>query len=275
MSNQEITNVDPKKKKTLEGSFNIQARETLDYEIARLFYSLGLPFHLAWNPHYRKTFSFVANNNCIFGYQPPSYNKSRITLLANERKHVENLLQPIKNTWKEKGVSIVSDGQSDPQKRPLINFMVVTKSGPMFLKALDCSDEVKDRDFIAEQMRDVIMEVGHSNVVQIVTDNALVCKATSLIIEAEFPSIYRTSYVVHTLNLALKNICATKNTKKNNEVYEECCWITQITDDAMYVRKFYHGSFYQTINVQFIQHIEVSSSCSHKICFHHSDTKKV
>ena len=91
-------------------SFNIQARETLDYEIARLFYSLGLPFHLAWNPHYRKTFSFVANNNCIFGYQPPSYNKSRITLLANERKHVENLLQPIKNTWKEKGVNIVSDG---------------------------------------------------------------------------------------------------------------------------------------------------------------------
>ena len=63
-------------------------------------------------------------------------------------------------------------------------------------------------------MRDVIKEVGHSNVVQIVTDNAPVCKATSLIIEAEFPSIYWTSYVVHTLNLALKNICATKNTKK-------------------------------------------------------------
>jgi len=39
----------------------------------------------------------------------------------------------------------------------------MTKSGPMFSKALDCSYEVKDRDFIAEQMRDVIIEVGHSN----------------------------------------------------------------------------------------------------------------
>jgi len=192
----------------------MQVRETLDYEIFRMFYSSGLPFHLVRNPHYRKAFSFAANNNCISGYQPLGYNKLRTTLLVNEVRHVENLLQPIKNTWKEKGVSIVSDGQSDPQKRPLINFMVVTKSGPMFLKALDCSDEVKDRDFIAEQMRDVIMEVGHLNVVQIVTDNTLVCKAVGLIIEAKFPSIYWTPCVVHTLNLALKNICAAKNTEK-------------------------------------------------------------
>ena len=102
------------KKKTLEGSFNIQARETLDYEIAKMFYFSELSFHLARNPHYRKAFSFTVNNNCISGYQPPSYNKLRTTLLANEKRHVENLLQPIKNTWKEKGVSIVSDGWSNP-----------------------------------------------------------------------------------------------------------------------------------------------------------------
>ncbi|KAL5170366.1 hypothetical protein HKD37_11G032083 [Glycine soja] len=126
MSNQETTNVDPKKIKTLEGFFNMQARETLDYEIARMFYSSGLAFHLARNPHYRKAFSFAANNNCIPGYQPPGYNKLRTTLLANERRHVENLLQPIKNTCKEKGVSIVNDGWSDPQRRPLINFMAVS-----------------------------------------------------------------------------------------------------------------------------------------------------
>ena len=60
--------------------------------------------------------------------------------------------------------------------------MVAIESGLMFLKALDCSDEVKDRDFIAVQMRDVIMDVGHSNVVQIVIDYAPVCKAVGLLI---------------------------------------------------------------------------------------------
>ena len=32
-----------------------------------------------------------------------------------------------------------------------------------------------------------------------------------MLIEAEFPSIYWIPCVVHTLNLALKNICAAKN----------------------------------------------------------------
>ncbi|KAG5051638.1 hypothetical protein JHK87_003836 [Glycine soja] len=231
--------VDPKKRKTssVENAFNLQARETLDHEIARMFYSSGLPFHLARNPHYRKAFAYAANNQ-ISGYQPPGYNKLRTTLLQNERRHVENLLQPIKNAWSQKGVSIVSDGWSDPQRRSLINFMVVTESGPMFLKAIDCSNEIKDKDFIAKHMREVIMEVGHSNVVQIVMDNAAVCKVAGLIIEAEFPSIYWTPCVVHTLNLALKNICAAKNTEKNNVAYEECSWITQIADDAMFVKNF-------------------------------------
>jgi len=42
-------------------------------------------------------------------------------------------------------VKIVSDGWSDPQRRPLINFMAVTDSGPMFLKSINASGEIKDR----------------------------------------------------------------------------------------------------------------------------------
>ncbi|QHO11465.1 uncharacterized protein DS421_15g498330 [Arachis hypogaea] len=135
---------------------------------------------------------------------------------------MERMLEPTKNSWSGKGVSIVSDGWSDPQRRPLLNFMAVTESGPMFLKAVDCSDEIKDKDYVVKQIRDVIREVGLSNVVQIVTDNVPVCKAAGLLIEAEFPSVFWTPCIVHTLNLALKDICAAKNTEKNNFVYQEC-----------------------------------------------------
>ncbi|XP_058729605.1 uncharacterized protein LOC131601743 [Vicia villosa] len=111
----------------------------------------------------------------------------------------------------------------------------------MFLKAVNCFNEVKDREFIAKCIRDVIMEVGPSNVVQVVTNNAPVCKAAGLIIEAEFPSIYWTPCVVHTLNLALKNICAAKDTEKNSIVYKECSWITRVADDAMFIKNFVMG----------------------------------
>ncbi|XLR22794.1 hypothetical protein S83_050694 [Arachis hypogaea] len=148
------------------------------------------------------------------------------------------MLEPTKNSWSGKGVSIVSDGWSNPQRRPLLNFIAITESGPMFLKAVDCSDEIKDKDYVAKQIRDVIREVNLSNVVQIMTDNAPVCKAAGLLIEAEFSSVYWTPCVVHTLNLALKDICAAKNTEKNNFVYQECSWITQIAEDASFIKNF-------------------------------------
>jgi len=111
----------------------------------------------------------------------------------------------------------------------------------MFLKALNCPGEVKDKDFITKHMRDIIMDVRASNVVQIVTDNAAVCKAVGLLTEAEFPSICWTPCDVHTLNLALKNICSPKNTrKKKSDTYQQCVG-SQIAKDASYIKNFIMG----------------------------------
>ena len=210
--------VHQKLKDLLKASFNIQARGSLNCEIARMFYSSRLAFHLVRSPYYRSAFCYAYNTSNLSGYVPPSYNKLRGPLLEKERSHVENLLQPIRNSWKQKGVTIVRDGGSDLQRRPIITFMAINESGPMFLKSIDEYGEIKDNDFIVKHMRDVIMEVGPKNVVKIIGDNATICKTTSIIIESQFSSIYWTPCVVHTLNLALKNICSTKNTERNNDL---------------------------------------------------------
>jgi len=44
------------------------------------------------------------------GYTPPSYEKMRTKMLSKERAWVEARLHDIKYSWKEFGVSIVSDG---------------------------------------------------------------------------------------------------------------------------------------------------------------------
>jgi len=64
--------------------------------------------------------------------------------------------------------------------------MAITASGPMFLKSINEFGEIKHNDFITKHMRDVIMEVGPIIVVQIITDNAIICKATGMLIELEF-----------------------------------------------------------------------------------------
>ena len=44
--------------------------------------------------------------------------------------------------------------------------------------------------------------------------------------------------MVHTLNLALKNICVEKNTEANEITYEECNWITDVSKDAIVLKTF-------------------------------------
>ncbi|XP_023644444.1 uncharacterized protein LOC111832365 [Capsella rubella] len=211
----------------IEKAFGVAVRDQLDEEIAIMFYTGGLAFNLARNPHYHRSYQFVAANK-IDGYVPPGYNKLRTTLLQKERNHVEGLLVPLKSTWREKGMKIVSDGWSDPTRKPLINFIGISGSAPLFLKAVDCFGEVKDKFFISNLMKEVINEVGHQKVVQIITDNAANCKAAGEIIECSYPHIYWTPCVVHTLNLALKNICAARNVESNLERYEACNWITHV-----------------------------------------------
>ena len=141
----------------------------------------------------------------------------------------------MKSTWSTNGVSIISDGWSDSQRRPLINFMAVTEGGPMFLKAVDCSDETKNKYFIANLMKEFINEVGHENAIQIITDNAANCKGAGQIIESQFSNIVWTPCLVHTLNLALKNKCATRNVDSNQHVFVKCSWIS---DSVMFIKHF-------------------------------------
>ena len=43
---------------------------------------------------------------------------------------------------------------------------------------------------------------------------------------------------IYTLNLALKSICAVKNTEGNEETFELCNWITNIHGDAIQIKNF-------------------------------------
>ena len=80
----------------------------------------------------------------------------------------------------------------DPTRKSVINFMATCGKGLMFLKAVNYFRQVKDKFFIANLMKEVIDEVGHQNMVQIVIDNATNCKGAEKIIESMYTHIYWT-----------------------------------------------------------------------------------
>ncbi|KAL3828629.1 hypothetical protein ACJIZ3_017431 [Penstemon smallii] len=233
---------EPRKRKmvgdnVVEKASNLEVKEQLDGEIARMFYAGGIPFNFARNPHFLRAFTFAAKAN-ISGYVPPSYDDLRTKLLTNERTIIDGLLNHTRSTWRTKGASIVSNGWSDPQKRPLINFMAINMGGPVFISAVNNQGEYKDECSIYHLMKEVIMEVGVTNVIQVITDNVPVCKAAGMLIEETYPHIFWTPCVVHTLNLALENICAAKNTEANGITYHECQWITEVVGSALMIHNF-------------------------------------
>ncbi|KAJ1298855.1 hypothetical protein BS78_01G485900 [Paspalum vaginatum] len=225
----------------LEKSWALAYRKHLDALIVRAIYSGGISFNFLRNPYLREAFAFASSHN-MQGYMIPGFNRARESLLKQERRHIESLLDSTKSTWLEKGVTICSDGWSDPRRRPIINFIVVSEKAHIFLRADNCEGEIKTKEYIAEKLRGIIDEVGRQNVVQIITDNAANCKGAGLLIEAEYDNIFWTPCVVHTLNLAMKSICEPKVPREPSDedlfVWNQLEFMHNVKSDATMIKNF-------------------------------------
>jgi hypothetical protein len=91
---------------------------------------------------------------------------------------------------------------------------------------MDALGQYKDATYMGELFIKVIEDVGVDSCVQIITDNAPVCKFAGIIVEAKYPQIFWTPCIVHSLNLALKSIAS------------NVTWIDTLIDDARHIRNF-------------------------------------
>jgi hypothetical protein len=130
----------------------------------------------------------------------------RTTILEHEKQLCRDGLASFQEYFELTGATITSDEWSDVRRRPLLNLLVVSPKGEMFLKAVDMGGETKDAAYIAEQLIDCIREVGADSVIQVVTDSAVVCKAAGRLVEQEFSWITWTPCTPHCLDLLLEDV---------------------------------------------------------------------
>jgi hypothetical protein len=161
--------------KPLEDVFQVMGRDAVDMKIMRALCANGIPFNVLRNPQFVEMVTAI--NSGPKGYKPPSSEKARTNLLDECQRSVDKDLAPIKDTWYHHGVSIVSDGWSNVKHKPLINVLAVNSRAAMFMYAEDFSSIEKSGVAIAGFLIKAIEEIGPSNVLQVVTDNAANCKA--------------------------------------------------------------------------------------------------
>ncbi|GFZ17828.1 hypothetical protein Acr_26g0010980 [Actinidia rufa] len=148
----------------------------------------------------------MAINEAPKGYEPPSSEKIKTSLLDKEKTKVDQALVLIKQQWPTYGVSVVSDGWMNVKNESFIKIMAVSESRAMLISGLDCSRDEVSHEFIAGILLKAVESVGAFNVVQILTDNSPTCKAAGRIIETTYPHIFWTGCVAHTLSLLLKDM---------------------------------------------------------------------
>ena len=139
------------------------------------------------------------------GIEPPSPYEIKNKYLDMEHKDMEAYVNIQREKWKTYGCTIMSDGWTGPTKLSIINFMVYSKGSTIFLKSVDASDKIKDNKYIYGLLKDVIKEVGESNVVQIVTDNgSAFVKAGKLLMKKY--NLYWTPCTAHCIDLMFEDI---------------------------------------------------------------------
>ncbi|KAH7437282.1 hypothetical protein KP509_05G064000 [Ceratopteris richardii] len=119
------------------------------------------------------------------GWSGPSYSDMRTTKINEEKKRIDLSLSPMREKWSRYGCTILSDGWRERKNRGIINILVSCPTGTFFLHAV---------------------EVGPSNVVQVVIDNASNYRHMGQLLEGEYPHIVWTPCATHCLDLLMEDI---------------------------------------------------------------------
>ena len=74
------------------------------------------------------------------------------------------------------------------------------------MKSVDASNRVKDANLLFQLLDEVIMEVGVTNVVQVITDNASNYVLIGKMLESKHKTIFWTPHASHCIDLMLEDI---------------------------------------------------------------------
>ncbi|KAH7299309.1 hypothetical protein KP509_24G004800 [Ceratopteris richardii] len=179
-----------------------------DIEIARTVIMENLSFNLLNSNQWKTMVKAISEVGPCQGWSGPSYSDMRTTKIDEEKKRIDLSLAPMREKWFRYGCTILSDGWRERKNRGIINILVSCPIGTFFLRAVEVGKKGKKTTgvFIYRHIKKAIEEVGSSNVVQVVTNNASNCRHMEQLLEGEYPHIVWTPCATHCLDLLMEDI---------------------------------------------------------------------
>ncbi|KAA0060647.1 uncharacterized protein E6C27_scaffold22G005340 [Cucumis melo var. makuwa] len=119
------------------------------------------------------------------GLKPPTYHELRVPCLKKELEATNELMRSHKAEWPKVGCTVMADGWTDRRNRILINFLVNSPKGTMFIESIDALSYVKDGKKMFELLDNFVERIGEANVVQVVTNSASANVMVGRLLEAK------------------------------------------------------------------------------------------
>lgn len=195
----------------------VQKKLRLEYvqKFCRWMYDAGVSFNAVKYDSFGPALEAIARHGP--GIKPPTYHEVRVPMLKLELEHTKKLMQDNVAEKSIYGCSLMADGWRDRKGRALINFLVNTPRGSMFIDSVDASSYSHTGDKLFELFDQYIQKVGPDHVIQIVTDSASNNVKAGELVEAKYPHIYWTPCAAHCIDLILEDIFKLTHLKKTLE----------------------------------------------------------
>ncbi|XP_019252818.1 PREDICTED: uncharacterized protein LOC109231627 [Nicotiana attenuata] len=171
---------------------------------ARWVYDAGLPFNCVNYDTFGDFIEVVGQYGP--GMKPPTYHEIRGPYLNKEVEETNKIVEEHKVVWNKYDCSIMMDKWTARTGKMIINVLVNSPRGSLFLESIDASDSSTNHMKMFTLFQNTTEKIGPSKVVQVVTDNASENVKAGGMIEGAYKNVYWTPCAAHCINLMFGDI---------------------------------------------------------------------
>ncbi|CAN1749052.1 hypothetical protein LINPERHAP1_LOCUS3583 [Linum perenne] len=198
--------------------------------VGRFLYDIGARFD-ALDSAFAASFNGIMSpprGGSSVGISTPSSRDLRGWILKNLVKEVNDEIDRHKSTWIKTGCSIMVEERTSDYGRVLLNFLVQSSHGIVFLKSVDSSSLGRSPDSLYGVLKEVVELVGPENVLQVITNVGEGYSVAGKTLMDSFPSIYWAPCAARCIDLMLED-------------FGKLEWISGVIEQARSVTRFIYN----------------------------------
>ncbi|XP_027344110.1 uncharacterized protein LOC113856481 [Abrus precatorius] len=180
-------------------------KEDVDEILARFFFADGLHANIVNSPYFQEMIKAVA----AFGpsYEPLSIHDLCGSFLSKEKERIDKFMSLVRESWPHTGCTLLCNGRLHGILGTFqVNVFVSSPRGLSFLKAVTVDNIDGAGNSVVSILENTVMEVGPTNVVQIISHLGHANAYPESYSLSEFPHIFLSPCSSHSVHILMEDI---------------------------------------------------------------------